>query len=540
MAVSVRPQIVSIAPVGARNADTSPPTIAAPSSLAIGDLHVIVVVFGQLTASGTTVVTPVGMTTVQPPTAEAQRQMVVHYRPIRTQADRNAAALTALRAIGTPDTRVVAHSLAVTGVNLDTPVFAVGAWRVTSTGALTNNYFAATTDGTDVELFFTYSNNAAGTEHPDHVSPWGVEVVQATALSGSTATESDTVLSVMKGGVNTTFSIATANSGSFGIAFAPAPVIDRAPVVYLNVNGAVRKGRIRFTQKAGVRRRVARILTPQGTGTPPPEPTPTPNPTATVASILNIGSAAGKNHYSVQVGYPGATGFTHTMAELEAGYKRDPELLPSADGTRVDIHTQVDAKIMPGSSWPRVEFRGVDRDGGVQAYDARVGEHWQHQRGKLIHLPPNKSEIVLSQLHNGASDRIALRIQKTNLPAPRLIWRVNGVQVYVFKDPLNEGDTWRAAWRVGGPGVADGVVRLYDGDMTKPVYTSSTSTLVKTSGVTTWYDKVGNYLQTTDGTDVENPVYYDVSTEYGKVQLWDVRHGHSYWGETNALGYPFS
>lgn len=1066
--MKVLPEIVPLVTTGNINADTGAPVIAAPPTLAIGMVHGVLVVFGQATTASQ-VFTPAGMSTSKPATDAAQRQMAFFWRPIKTAADLAAAQSTQLRAAAAA-TRVVALSFAVaasdgTMPNLDAPVAGVGDWRVTSTGALVNNYVGPVNPpASALVLYGTYSNNSASTTHPVHTSPWGVMLKQAMALSGVTATESDTILSLAAGGTNTTFSIATANSGSYGVAFASVPVPDTRPRAYVMDGGVRRAVRVAYAEKDGVLRKIARVLgdasdpepgtvtptdgmafdasaiqtamdseyllvshdfppypiagindfnTPDyydrnylqptgessaylaeggllrdrpiyttvtgatdaekrknlhiidlqrmtergvdvsltdllgdtgrnsdyvndriaaragmpagttligpmldatgttatagvarsatfigrfvgktgtwylpdgrmvvaafkvedadtppafwvdlantlkttygvdvaylfsfnsytstninniknalvaaglpsalygtgpwgmssdpalvasasnfvataeaaghlsfsplqgwndrpgdgvnatdskvpagesasaphglydeaantsafraqwekhisqgsqivmevtsndyseggqfspsltfgyaksdlslwyayrhkkgvypqilrdnvmlshrshfstvdstaditgsqtafqrqwergGTETPPQDmveaivfataactleitvgstvtthaiagagltsvkvplglgrvsarilrsnveviklvspvkvvakpviqnmmyflfsalrgtalqgdPTvnktltmaadtvePAPSPiTKTVAQVLNIGSTAGMNHYEVQTSYPGATAFTHTMTELINGYQRTPELLPTSN-TRVGIRTRVDAEIMANSSWPRNEFRGVNKDGSKQAYNAKVGEHWQHQRGKLLHIPPNKSEIVLAQLHNGASDRIALRIQKTGTPnnRPRLIWRVNGAEVYVFKDPIlaaddpaYDGYEWRAAWRVGGAGVADGVVRLYDGDMTTPVYTSTASKLVATAGVTTWYDKAGNYLQTTDGHDPDNTTFYDVSTEYGYVELFDLRHGHSYWNETNALGYPF-
>lgn len=257
-----------------------------------------------------------------------------------------------------------------------------------------------------------------------------------------------------------------------------------------------------------------------------PPPTPTGS---TPGAILNIGPGDQQNHYSVQIAVVGDTTQSHSMNEITNGYKRAEEFTNNAAGDRVRLKTWVNAPILDNSSWPRCELRGRNPDGTMQAYDARTGVHWQHLRGRLLKLPANKSEIVLQQLHNGASDRIALRIQKTGTTnnVPRLIWRVNGTQVYVFKDPIAVGDEWRAMWRV-----ENGVVKLYDGNMTTPVYEKA-GVLVATSGVNTWYDKAGNYVQSTDGSQPQNTTFYDVSTEFGSVEIWDLRHWHTGWPARN-------
>jgi hypothetical protein len=243
------------------------------------------------------------------------------------------------------------------------------------------------------------------------------------------------------------------------------------------------------------------------------------------ATVLNIGAAGTKNHFDVQVAPTGGTVIaTHTMAEIEAGYSESPYFDTVNDGNNwARFYARMDAPTTSGATFSRSELREVNADGSAAAFDALVGEHIMQGTTKITHLPPSKPEVVIAQLHNGSSDRVAIRTQVISA-ATKLLVRVNGSAVTPRMDEAYVAGT-AFTWKIR---VINGLLEVYYNDMVTPLLTSSA--LVST-GSPSWYFKAGLYNQSNTTTDV--------ATEYGESMLRSLSVSHAAPGYQTTQFFAF-
>jgi hypothetical protein len=235
---------------------------------------------------------------------------------------------------------------------------------------------------------------------------------------------------------------------------------------------------------------------------------------ATPAGILNIGTGTGQNHFALQMARSGDAAITtYSLADLAAGYSETPYFVPTADAARVQFWVQADAPTTSGTSFPRSELREVNADGTNMGFDANTGEHILEGRSTVTHVPDADPEVVFAQLHNGSTDRIAIRTQLVSGTTRGRV-RVNGTSVHEFANPYTVGT--EVHWKIR---LVNGAVEVYIGNMTTPAYTAAAGTLAATTGVTTWYFKAGAYAQF-DETTV-------AATEYTSVELRGLTTSHS-------------
>lgn len=231
-----------------------------------------------------------------------------------------------------------------------------------------------------------------------------------------------------------------------------------------------------------------------GTSVPAPAPTPAPapSPAVTPAAALNIGTSASQNHFSLQVAPTGASSIkTVTLAELQAGYQESPYFTVTAEGN-VRFWTRLDAPTTSGSNYPRCELREVDAAGSKLKFDALKGKHRLSFRLRPTHLPPNKPEVVLAQLHDGDADRVAVRTQLIG-GVLMLVVRINGKAVTPRLDPAYVAGRWM-----------NGVIELDEGHVS--VYHNGelmveSDALVQTVHPDGWYWKAGLYAQSNETID---------------------------------------
>jgi hypothetical protein len=234
MAIAIRSSS-SVAPLGFIDVAASPAvaSLDAPTGMQVGDYYLLSVVYQSLTGAMSET-TPPGFTLLTSKGTTNNRLLVVYGRSLLTTGDLTAVATTPLRAGGT-STRVVGIGLALTGVNSATPLAATGSWVVnnsTNSGITFNPVAGAS------PFYMTYTNNAANTGHPTHLSTGGQVVTQEVAYGGMpTDQNADTTLSIMLGGTGASFSTSVANTGAIGISLnaASSPPAGGTPGVAVQV-----------------------------------------------------------------------------------------------------------------------------------------------------------------------------------------------------------------------------------------------------------------------------------------------------------------
>lgn len=273
----------------------------------------------------------------------------------------------------------------------------------------------------------------------------------------------------------------------------------------------------------------------------------------TPATVLNLGpqtaGATGRNHFllqSARVGDSSARSISQSL--VAGGFEESPYFTCTTAKTAVQMQVAVGAPPTSGSSYARCELRELDTSGANMGFDALdSGTHRLHGRTKITHLMAVKPEIVIAQLHNGSSDRVAIRTQLVS-GTVRLRVRINGSTATLdATSPINPSGTDLVNGGAGGTSgivgvefewkieLVNGTARVYVartdgtlGNMTTPVVTS---TALVSTGSASWYFKAGVYLQSQSGVDG------DSDSDYGSVELRDLQHWHTGW-PTNAIYYP--
>lgn len=246
---------------------------------------------------------------------------------------------------------------------------------------------------------------------------------------------------------------------------------------------------------------------------------------ATPAELLNIGAAAGQNHFAVQVAREGdASVLVKSQADLAGGYDETPYFTPNGNDTAVQLNAPVDGPTTDGSSFARCELREVNPDGSNAGWNPFTGTHYVRGRTRITHLPASGKAIVLAQLFNTAAsaDRVSIRTQLVS-GTVRLRVRINGTSVAggpgASLDVYPPGEAnllgREFEWMIK---VVAGVLSVYIDDLDNPWVTSSA--LVNTGGPT-WYFKAGCYNQSNQSTEA--------ATEYGAVELRRLQHWHTGW-----------
>lgn len=274
---------------------------------------------------------------------------------------------------------------------------------------------------------------------------------------------------------------------------------------------------------------------------------PAAAPPATPASILNIGTTAGRNHFGGQFSRSGdASIITKTCAEIAAGYAEPTYFVPNAGGTAVVFRAPADGPTTSGSSFARAEVREAGEDGLNYAFDPMDGKvHYIKGTSAITHHATSGTDIdgtgiVLAQLHNGTTDRVAFRTHYVN-GTMRQRLRINGSTVTGSVGGSNEiasgtaDATGSNIWNPAGTILWPWMIKLYGGDGTNctcefwvnNALWHSTTDLVST-GSASWYFKAGCYLQ------------YNTSnvaaSEYGEVWLRGLEHWHTGWATPGSGG----
>lgn len=264
---------------------------------------------------------------------------------------------------------------------------------------------------------------------------------------------------------------------------------------------------------------------------------------ATPGSILNISTAPGRNHFSVQISRSGdADIITKTCGEIAAGYQEPTYFVPNGANTAVVFHAPADGPKTDNGSGAREELREAGEDGSDNAFNPFDGNmHRFKGTSTITHHPTytgtsmDNTGITLAQLHNGNEDRLTFRTQFVS-GTLRLRYRENGTSVTGTSSGSLEIASGTAdssgtnIWNSSGTKSWQWEMQVYSGNgttCTADFYINGSlwrrnTAFNNTDGVgTTWYFKAGCYNQF-DATKVS-------SSEYGQVELKSIEHWHTGW-----------
>jgi hypothetical protein len=130
--------------------------------------------------------------------------------------------------------------------------------------------------------------------------------------------------------------------------------------------------------------------------------------TGTPATVLNIGSGATQNHFSVDVGNAGGANVSHSMAEIVAGFVQDGYFGLNNAGDAVYGQCYANSGTTSGSPHPRTELRETKADGTKAAWTCASGRtHDMFGTSTVTHLPADaessstpKPQVCFAQIHD--------------------------------------------------------------------------------------------------------------------------------------------
>lgn len=257
----------------------------------------------------------------------------------------------------------------------------------------------------------------------------------------------------------------------------------------------------------------------------------------TTSGRLKIAGTGGWNHFDVQVARTGDTDPLYkSQADIEGGYDETPYFTDT--GTAVQFYARADApKTSAGAAGARCELREVNPDGSDMGFDPFDGNtHYIKGKSKITAHPTDTTAnigVVVAQLHNGTTDRLAFRTQMVS-SSLRLRFRVNGSSVNGTSSGSPEIVTAGAGNIVGVE--FDWEIRVYGGNgttCTVDFYINGavwhTSTALVSTGSASWYFKTGCY-NNFEAADVG-------ATDFAQVELRSLEHWHTGWA-TVAAPFP--
>lgn len=229
----------------------------------------------------------------------------------------------------------------------------------------------------------------------------------------------------------------------------------------------------------------------------------------TPGAILNVGAAAGRNHFKLQYAPdpPGSSVVEVTQASIESGSNFSPYF--TVVGGVVQFRVRVDAATTGGSSYARSEMRETAADGNDNfAWDTATGPHWMWLRGRVTHVPPVKPTVIVAQIHSGTDDQIAICTQLSS-GVLKMLCRVNGTSSGQpnLANPYVVGTTYEILVKVHG-----GVTTIWFNDMVNPVITTTAVT-----GATSYF-KAGCYPNSNENDEIDDTEY--AQTEIDWIQVW--------------------
>jgi hypothetical protein len=254
-------------------------------------------------------------------------------------------------------------------------------------------------------------------------------------------------------------------------------------------------------------------------------------------TVLNIGSAGGKNHFKLQLGLTGYTESSEIpQSALISGYNTDPHFVRVPANSSAQLSVRADGSLTSGTTFPRCELREMDPDGVTEfAFNANSGIHWIRGRTKITSLGTVRPRVTVCQLHDGPSNvgevltiytqentgsgltELRTRVFDTGTGQPKLSTN------YTYGDEFD--------WMLY---INAGYWAFYYQDLSVPFWDSvgyaAGGGVGVFSGSAEYYFKAGSYCQTNET--------FDTGTIYTTVELKYLRHWHTGWTTADALTLP--
>lgn len=226
------------------------------------------------------------------------------------------------------------------------------------------------------------------------------------------------------------------------------------------------------------------------------------DPAGSPAELLDIGSSGG--YWNLGIGYPSGH-VDKTPQQLLAGFSEAPYFYVTSDGLRVHFQVPMNGgRTSTNTKYPRSELREYKSDNTTKAsWSGSSGTHIMSGVTRVIHMAPEKQEMVVAQIHDGSDDTLQIRVEGTT-------WRasINGTEHATVLGTFSWGTD--VAWEIR---VASGTLTIKINGTTKittnPGYGSGQ------------YFKVGCYAQQ-NSTDQDND-----PTDYASCELRDLVVSHS-------------
>lgn len=249
------------------------------------------------------------------------------------------------------------------------------------------------------------------------------------------------------------------------------------------------------------------------------------------ATLLNIGSGSGQNHFNLGVARTGDSSITtKTQAQL-ATYDEAPYFTTNETGTAVKFAVRLDAVTTSGSSYPRSEARELNPDGSLMSFTGTTEDHWMEGRSRISALAAYKRAMVIAQVHDADSDKIMIASQNVEPTAEwhvggdtKIVIRINGtgtgIPVPIPRYYLDDEIAWRI--RLGSIGW-----QVFINDFTTPFVKSTDAGMPALSLVGGCYFKAGCYSNT--NASVEAGGGGSPASTYVSTELRALRHWHTGW-----------
>lgn len=204
--------------------------------------------------------------------------------------------------------------------------------------------------------------------------------------------------------------------------------------------------------------------------------------------------------WKLQYGLPGVSGIKEVSAADLPNFELVPYFASTADGW-VQVRVPVNAGTTSGSSYPRCELRQMS----PAAWNSTTDTRWFEYELMPTHLPTNKPQMCVLQLHDDKDDLLEVIYQRNTAGGYEFTQRVGGSSSGQPRIPHALGRPCVLAL-----GITKGVSTVYrDG---QAILTTSKMPQSKAC-----YAKLLNYLQSNQKTDKAG--------EYGEIMARNVRTG---------------
>ena len=240
---------------------------------------------------------------------------------------------------------------------------------------------------------------------------------------------------------------------------------------------------------------------------------PPPGSSSDPSTFLNInGKGTGQGGWwNLGIGFE--DGHTDiTPSQLQNNYVNNPYYVMNSAGTAAQFQVFMNGgRTSSSTKYPRSELREYQTGSTSTkaSWSGTSGRHVMRYKFKLLHLAPEKCEVVIGQMHDGSDDTLQIRMEAGSATGPyTLRLSINGSEV----DDLKSG-------------IALGQEVAVDIDVNNGALTVKVDGTTQYTGEPDWgsgqYFKLGCYVQQ-NSTDQDNP-----SSEYGRVEIRDLFVSHS-------------